>query len=212
MKSLAHSSDMFVSKNFLFQNGSPEQHTVLTEQEKKEQAKRMEKKMEEKKAQLERATEIFYKDFEQYKNEQLRELNENISQDHPGYKNCRLTINSEGAFEMFQLNASIAYPRKGQSWQSLVRDSNMINSAKKTFRESREDDPQIFNLLQTDENINKVALHLEEKFGALQPSDGVGIWFDQETQKTEVYFVREGREDYKILFEDIGKDEYIVTQ
>jgi len=93
---------------------------------------------------------------------------------------------------LFRENPSFIAPQKADSWFKLIKNSNNINSAKLTVKNS-EEKPDIWNLLQTNENIQKVANYLEKKFGTLRKTDAVGIWFDEKAQKTMIYFKRNGK-------------------
>ena len=118
-------------------------------------------------------------------------------------------VNQDGGvveFVKYQNTVSLVRPRrKGISWQDIVEDANRINSDKINVRENIEtNNPQIWNLLQTAGNINKVARHLETTFGKLSyDNDQIGVWINEKTGKTEIHFKRDGEEEYVIPFRDI---------
>ena len=95
--------------------------------------------------------------------------------------------------ERFISGPSMIYPKKNSSWITLIKNSNTINSAKLTAKNSTDEKPDVWNLLQTNKNIQKVANYLNKKFGKLKITDSLGIWFDEKEQKTIIYFERDGK-------------------
>ncbi len=204
MKSLAHFSDLRITPSLFLFHESPEfpQSVEKTPEEIK-------------KEQYERALKTVHVAFEEYNNENRKEKITALKklQEAPGKKNSKeialllemyeRDIPDEYEFFTFIENESLIETKKGMSWKELVQESNTLNSAKKTVQESSIDTPNIYNLLQTEQNVQKVARYLESQFGVLQMTDQVGIWFNTETKQTEIYFQRDGQEKKSIPFRDI---------
>lgn len=203
MKSLTRFSNSITKQSYLFFHGSFES------------PQKVEKTPEEiKKEQYEKALKTVHGAFEEYNNENRKEKITELKklQENPGEKNSgeidmliqmyEKNIPDEYEYSKFIKNASLVTPKKGMSWQEAVQESNALNSAKKTVQESSIDTKNIYNLLQTTANIQKVARHLESQFGSLRITDQVGVWVNTKTEKTEIYFQRDGK-PYSIPFRDI---------
>ena len=204
MKSLTRFSNSITKQSSLFFHGAPES------------PQKVEKTPEEiKKEQYERALKTVHGAFEEYNAESRKEKITALKklQEKPGEKNSgeidmliqmyEKDIPDEYEYFTFIGNASLITPKKGMSWQELIQESNSLNSAKKTVKESSVDTPNIYNFLQTEQNVQKIAQYLELKFGVLRMTDQIGIWFNDKSKQTEIYFQREGQSKHSIPFRDI---------
>lgn len=175
---------------FLFQNKSPEESQESVEITKKNLAEIAEKKT--------------WKNFQQEQREILAEAikYEKENPNDPFARANTLDIGGESGYMLFLKEPSFIKPQKGWSWEKLIRNSNDINSAKKTTDESTIDVPDIWNFLQNKQNIQKVSQYLEGQFGPLKLDDKVAVWFNKKEKKTEIHFQRDGKTT-SIFFKDI---------
>lgn len=204
MKSLTRFSDLDTNRSFIFFQGSPDL------------PQKVEKSPEEKKKeQYEKALKTVQEAFEEHNSEnrkakitELKKLQEKPGEKTSGEIDMLIQmyeqdIPDEYEYFTFIENTSLITPKKEMSWKELVQESNTLNSAKKTVQESSIDTPNIYNFLQTGQNVQKVAQYLESKFGLLRMTDRVGIWFNDKSKQTEIYFQREGESKHSIPFRNI---------
>ena len=181
MKNLFSFSDSFNYK-FIFRENSPEiNESFPTKKELYETARIS-------------SWENFKKEHKENREKALKEARKNKETPDFILNIIESDIPDEIEYLNYQNNTSLISPKNGDSWENIVKESNYINSAKLTAGNNttftRENNIKIWNLLQTKGNIKKVSNYLEGLYGTLKMDDKVGIWFNEETQKTTIYFQR----------------------
>ena len=171
-----------------------------------------------KKDELARAHEVVKQDLlkkqKELSREELNRYQESFSEDtneqemndalHMARQN---DIMGEYEYQKYINSISFVSPSEKDSWETLVEKSNTLNSSKLSERDNEyfDENPQIWNLLVTQKNINKLAKHLQAKYAKWQPTDSLGIWTTKINgeDRAEIHFKREGEEEYVIPFKDI---------